>query len=246
MLSVGKTDVGNVRPNNEDSILVKNEPVGVLPNLFVVADGMGGHRAGEVASSLAIRYCCECLEDKENGEILDTLIDAVRYANVKVHELGVSDEACLNMGTTFTGCCVSGGKAYIAHVGDSRLYRINSVLLEQVTTDHSYVGEMVRAGKLTPEAAENHPDRNIITRALGTDSDVKVDGTILDVKPGDMLLVCSDGLNTMLRDNEIFDIVGGAESPEQKADRLIAAAKEKGGKDNISVILICFEEGDEL
>jgi protein phosphatase len=248
MLSAGKTDVGKVRQNNEDSLLISNEPVGVLPNLFVVADGMGGHKAGEVASSLAIKYCCEYLTNNAEGrgEILDTLIDAVRFANAMVHELGLKDESYSNMGTTFTSCCISGGKAYIAHVGDSRLYKINANETERVTTDHSYVEEMLRAGRITPEEAENHPDRNIITRALGTDGDVKADGTVIDVKQGDMLLICSDGLNTMLKDAEIADILNSDLLLQQKADRLVEAANEKGGRDNISVILICFEEGDEL
>ncbi len=249
MRGIGKTDVGRVRANNEDSIFIKNEPLGVLPNLYVVADGMGGHKAGEVASSLAIRYCCDYLNSVEvcRGEILDTLIDAVRFANAKVHEFSKSDESCSNMGTTFVGCSVAGNTAYIVHVGDSRLYRVGSDYLEQITTDHSYVEEMVRAGKLTHEEAENHPDRNIITRAVGTNDNVEADGIVLNVNSGDILLICSDGLNTMLKDDRILDIIKDSGcSLEQRLDKLIDSANENGGRDNISAILIDFGEGSEL
>lgn len=248
MLGIGKTDVGRVRTNNEDSVFIKNEPVGALPNLFVVADGMGGHKAGEVASNLAIKYCCEYLEGKKDSgdEILDTLIGAVRYANTKVYEFAECDESCSNMGTTFVGCSVLGLTAYIAHVGDSRLYRINSGGIEQITTDHSYVEEMVKAGKLTHEEAENHPDRNIITRAVGTSVEVEADGIVLNAAKGDIILICSDGLNTMVKDNEILEIVTAPDSLQQKLDRLVARANEMGGRDNISAILIDLGEGCEL
>lgn len=248
MIGIGKTDIGRVRSNNEDSVLVKNEPVGMLPNLYIVADGMGGHKAGEVASNLAITSCCDNLiYDASGEEILDTLIDAVRAANVTVFNYAAENTDCSNMGTTFVGCCVDGNTAYIAHVGDSRLYRIGADSIEQITTDHSYVGEMVRAGKLTPEEAENHPDRNIITRALGTNASVEADGLVVNLKDDDILLLCSDGLNTMLKNDEILSIVRRDGSTlEQRLDMLIDAANEKGGKDNISAILIDLGEVDKL
>lgn len=131
------------------------------------------------------------------------------------------------------------------HVGDSRLYKINKDAIEQVTMDHSFVAEMVRAGKLTPEEAEVHPDRNVITRAVGTDPEVQIDGLVIDINGGDTLLICSDGLNTMLSDSEIFEIVSQMQQrPEEKLERLIESANQKGGKDNISAILICCGEGD--
>ncbi len=247
MLAIGKTDMGKVRGNNEDAVLIKNEPVGILPNLFIVADGMGGHKAGEVASNLAIRYCCEYLNspEHERGELLDSLIDAVCYANKMVYDISLSESSCSNMGTTFTGCSVKDNTAYIVHVGDSRLYKINKDAIEQVTMDHSFVAEMVRAGKLTPEEAEVHPDRNVITRAVGTDPEVQIDGIVVDINSGDTLLICSDGLNTMLSDSEIFEIVSQMQQrPEEKLERLIESANQKGGKDNISAILICCGEGD--
>lgn len=243
MFGIGKTDVGKIRENNEDSVLIKNEPVGALPNLFVVADGMGGHKAGEVASSLAIRYCCDYLsEENVQGEMLDELIDGVRYANEMVYEFSRSDDKCSNMGTTFVGCTIYDNRAYIAHVGDSRMYKITNDDIEQITMDHSYVAEMVRAGKLTPEEAENHPDRNIITRAVGTDPKVEVDGIVLDIKKDDILLLCSDGLSTMVSDREIFNIAKDNRlTLNDRIDALIDRANENGGRDNISVILISWE-----
>ena len=249
MLGIGKTDMGRVRGNNEDSVLVNNQPVGMLPNLFIVADGMGGHNAGEVASSLAIKYCCEYLNSPQQNrdEPLDNLTDALYYANSKVYETSRSNSSCRNMGTTFTGCTIRDNMAYIAHVGDSRLYKINREGIEQITTDHSYVAEMVRAGKITPQEAEIHPERNIITRAVGIEPFVKIDGSVIGLSEDDILLICSDGLNTMLKDDEIFAIVSQADiTPEEKLDRLIADANEKGGADNISVILICLKGGDSV
>lgn len=249
MLGIGKTDVGRVRSNNEDSVLISNTPVGVLPNLYIVADGMGGHKAGEVASSLAIKSCCDYLaSDKANGgEILDTLIDSVRYANVCVYGAGREDNRLSNMGTTFVGCCVCSAAVYIAHVGDSRLYRIGRDCIEQITSDHSFVAEMVKAGKLTPEEAENHPDRNIITRAVGTNESVKVDGIVLNAAKDDIILICSDGLNTMLTDEEILGIISDTElNLNEKLTKLVDCANANGGRDNISVILIDLGEGQAL
>lgn len=248
MRGIGKTDIGRVRTKNEDSVLISNEPVGsgIVPNLYIVADGMGGHKAGEVASTLAIRYCLEYINDEKNagGEILDTLIDAVRFANERVYEISKSDASCSNMGTTFTGCVVNGGTVYVAHVGDSRLYKIGAETIERVTTDHSFVEEMVKAGKLTREEADNHPDRNIITRAVGTAESVEVDGIITAATAKDKLLICSDGLNTMLSDEEIMAVVNDSTlSDEQCVDTLIAKANERGGKDNISAVLIDLGEG---
>ncbi len=249
MLGIGKTDMGRVRANNEDSVLINNQPVGVLPNLFVVADGMGGHKAGEVASSLAIKYCCEYLTSpsQERGELLDSLADSVYYANSKVYEVSLQDSECSNMGTTFTGCSIKDNRAYIVHVGDSRLYKITRDSIEQITMDHSFVAEMVRAGKLTPEEAEVHPDRNIITRALGTDPQVKIDGFVINLTEDDVLLICSDGLNTMLDDDLIFKILSQKDvSPEDKLNTLIETANNNGGTDNISVILIYLKGGDSV
>lgn len=243
MFGIGETHVGKIRENNEDSVLIKNEPVGALPNLYVVADGMGGHKAGEIASSLAIRYCCDYLsEENVQGELLDELIDGVRYANEMVYEYSRSNDDCSNMGTTFVGCTISDSRAYIAHVGDSRLYRITNDDIEQITMDHSYVAEMVRAGKLTAEEAKNHPDRNIITRAVGTDPKVEVDGIVLDIGDNDILLLCSDGLCTMVGDEEIHDIVCDCNlSLDDRLKALVDKANENGGRDNISVILISWE-----
>jgi protein phosphatase len=249
MLGIGNTDVGKIRGNNEDSILVSNSPVGVLPNLYVVADGMGGHKAGEVASRNAIDFCCEYLNlpELKKGENLDALVDAVRFANDRLYDMSREYDEYSNMGTTFVGCCIDGVTAYIAHVGDSRLYKISGEEIVQITTDHSYVAEMIRAGRLTPEEAEAHPDKNIITRAVGTNPNVEIDGMVLNVDEKDILLICSDGLSNMLHNDEILNIVKNNGIPFcLKAEELVNAANEKGGKDNISAVLIGIGEGAEV
>ncbi len=247
MLGFGRTDVGKVRGHNEDNILVQNTPVGGLPDLYVVADGMGGHKAGEVASELAIKYCCAYLSDKniKEGEILDTLIEAVKFANTQVYAESRSAEQYHDMGTTFVGCTIVGETAYIAHVGDSRLYKVNKNDIEQITTDHSYVEMMVKAGEITPQEAENHPDRNIITRAVGTNDTVDVDGYVLNLAKDDIILICSDGLSTMVSNEDLFNIISKDDlTLEQRVNILVESANENGGKDNISAILIDLREGD--
>ena len=169
MVGVGKSNVGMLRPRNEDSILVSNEAIGVLPNVFVVADGMGGHKAGNVASASAIEGFTEFVKkpENENEEVLDVMISAVSYANELVHKLSQEYEEYSNMGSTFIACCIDNKSAYIAHVGDSRLYLYRDGELNQITNDHSLVAEMVRAGRMTEEEAETDCRRNVITRAVG-------------------------------------------------------------------------------
>lgn len=242
MLGYGRTDIGCVRPKNEDSIYVSNEPVGKLDNLYIVADGMGGHRAGQVASNTAIEAFLAYLnkyQPDSTEEPLDMLIGAVNMANDAVYKLGRTYEEYSEMGTTMIGATVVGNNMYVAHVGDSRLYKISDGKIEQVTNDHSLVAEMVRAGQLTEEEARNHPQRNCITRAVGTDSSVVTDGLIVRIKEKDIILICSDGLSTMLEDDEICNIASaGGFSIEDRTDMLIDAAKNNGGFDNISVVII--------
>ena len=242
MLGYGRTDIGCVRPKNEDSIYVSNEPVGKLDNLYIVADGMGGHRAGQVASNTAIEAFLAYLnkyQPDSTDEPLDMIIGAVNMANDAVYKLGRTYEEYSEMGTTIIGATVVGNNMYVAHVGDSRLYKISEGKIEQVTNDHSLVAEMVRAGQITEEEARNHPQRNCITRAVGTDSLVVTDGLIVKVKENDIILICSDGLSTMLEDDEICNIASaGGFSLEDRASMLVEAAKKNGGFDNISVIII--------
>lgn len=241
MIGFGKTDIGRRRELNEDSIFVSNIPVGELPNLYIVADGMGGHNAGEIASSLSVEYFCEFISNNslKDDEILDTIVGGVKYANDKVYQESLKNESYSNMGTTFLASVIKNDRIYIAHVGDCRLYKSNSNEMLQITTDHTYVMEMLKAGEISFDEAQNNPKSNIITRAVGVDSDVNVDGLFCDISENDRIILCSDGLYGMLTDKEIFDIISDTRfSVEEKVGRLIESALSNGGKDNISVIVI--------
>lgn len=245
MIAVGKTDIGLVRSQNQDSICIHSDSVGTLPNLFIVADGMGGHNAGDVASNTAINAFCQYAQQNRGQEILDTLIGGVQFANSEVYRMSKTDESLSNMGTTFVGVSVSGENTYVAHVGDSRLYRIREGKIAQITNDHSLINDMLRSGEITVEEAKLYPYKNIITRAVGTNASVNVDGLVEKNIDGDILLLCSDGLSGMLSRQEILDIVSDENiSLEERADKLVELAKSHGGLDNISVILVVIG-GDE-
>lgn len=241
MLSAGKTDIGRVRLKNEDTIFVSDKPVGRLENLYIVADGMGGHKAGQVASSTAneafLAYLNKYQPDTAE-EPLDMLIGGINMANEAVYSLALSYEEYGNMGTTMIAATISGSNMYIAHVGDSRLYRISDGAIEQITNDHSLVAEMVRTGQITEAEARRHPQRNCITKAVGTDPFVVSDGIILKLKQGDTILMCTDGLSTMLEDSMILEMASAQGSPMERAERLVDEANARGGNDNISVIII--------
>ncbi|MCL2873452.1 MAG: Stp1/IreP family PP2C-type Ser/Thr phosphatase [Defluviitaleaceae bacterium] len=248
MFGFGKTDVGMKRENNEDSIFVSNEKIGFLPNLFIIADGMGGHNAGEIASSKAVEYFCESVrksEDEKGEEILDCIFGSIKFANEMVLQLATSTSEYDGMGTTFTVCVCDGNKLYSGHIGDSRAYVINKSGIEQLTTDHTYVHELKTAGKITEEEAKAHPSRNVITRALGMSADTLADSKIRTLKADDYVLLCSDGLSNMLSDCAISEIVLGKGSSVEKVDALINLANENGGIDNISVIIISMKEVSE-
>jgi protein phosphatase len=235
LVVAGVTDVGRLRDGNEDSFVVDER----LP-LFAVADGMGGHRGGEVASATAI----EALRAAFAGG--RAINDAVKAANVAVIEKASNDPDLAGMGTTMTATTPVGGSALlIAHVGDSRAYRLRDGAIERLTEDHSLVEELVREGRLTEEQAESHPQRAIITRALGVDEDVAVDLYTVDVNAGDRILLCSDGLTTMLRDREIEGIARQEPDPRLAANRLVEAANEAGGEDNITVVVLDVTEVDD-
>lgn len=240
MTGIGKSDIGKIRKCNEDSIFVQNSPIGCLKNLYIVADGMGGHKSGDVASSNAVKYFCEFIKNTVGEkEILDILVDGVLYANRKVFELSQEDEAYTNMGTTFLAASVYDGKIYIVHVGDSRLYIVRNNKIKQITTDHTYVMEMVRSGIISKEEAKTHPDRNIITRALGIDSDLSIDGIFNKIFQDDVIVMCSDGLYEMVDDDYILNIINDEFlNLEEKAEKMIECANSFGGRDNISVVLI--------
>ena len=238
------SDVGRQRHGNEDSFLERSP-------LFVVADGMGGARAGEVASRMAV----EQFDHLDGADMPpeQQLAEVAKGANRKIHEMAQEDSAYAGMGTTFTAALVTGREIAIGHVGDSRLYRFRDGELERLTHDHSLVEEFVRQGKLTPEEAEVHPQRSIITRALGPEPDVEVDTYTHTGRDGDVYLINSDGLTGMINEEQVAEILRERESLEDAAEKLIAAANENGGKDNITVVLFRLgsdgedeESGDTL
>jgi PPM family protein phosphatase len=229
LVAAGVTDVGRVRDGNEDDFLDQSNRLG----LVAVADGMGGHRAGEVASATALEALRAAVASGE------PLRDAIEGANDAVLEKSVSDQEFHGMGTTLTaGMLGSDGHLVVGHVGDSRAYLVRDGELSQITDDHSLVEEMVRNGELTPEQAEVHPRRSVITRALGIDPQVEVDEYPIELQPGDRILFCSDGLTTMVRPDEIASILGREPDLRRAAQLLVDAANAAGGEDNITAVII--------
>jgi PPM family protein phosphatase len=229
VVTAGVTDVGRVRDGNEDDFIDQADRLG----LVAVADGMGGHRAGEVASATALEALRASVA---NGQ---SLRDAIEGANDAVLEKSESDLELHGMGTTLTaGMLGSDGHLVVGHVGDSRAYLVRGGELTQITTDHSLVEEMVRDGVLTPEQAEVHPQRSTITRALGIDPRVEVDEYPIELQPGDRILLCSDGLTTMVRPDEIAGILTREPDPKRAAQLLVDAANAAGGEDNITAVII--------
>ena len=233
--SFARTDTGRQRRSNEDAFYAR-------PPLFAVADGMGGARAGEVASSLLVEVLESGLPDSGNDE--ERLADRVREANAQIHELSRQDAERAGMGTTVTAAYVGDRAVALAHVGDSRAYRLHDGRLEQMTRDHSLVEELKRRGKLTEEEAEEHPQRSVITRALGPEARVDVDTVSVPAQAGDVFLLCSDGLTAMVPEERIEEIFGDGDGAglERVGRELIAEANERGGRDNITVILFSLED----
>jgi len=234
--AVAQTNIGKTRTVNQDTVFVSMEAVGCLPNLFIVADGMGGHKGGDVASSVAIESFCEFLRGAASGEeVLDVMTSAARSANDRVVAKAAESDELSGMGTTMTACTIFEGKYFIVHIGDSRAYKITEDEIVQLTNDHSYVNEMVKAGQITHDEAKGHPRRNILTRVLGVNDEMAADGYVAEVSAGSVILLCSDGLYNMVAEPNISEIIKTHENP---ARALIEAANEKGGTDNISVIVI--------
>ena len=232
------TDIGQKRHMNQDFIFTSEESVGNLPNLFVVADGMGGHNAGDFASRYGVSVLVETVRKDKNFNPVKVMRNAIEAANREVFSQSRTDPSMAGMGTTMVVCTVVGGYAYIANVGDSRLYLAGSDSMTQITQDHSLIAEMVRLGELTPEEGRNHPDKNIITRAVGTNEDVKIDFFDVKLETGDQILMCSDGLSNMVEDQRIFEILKGEDTEEDKAQVLVDEANANGGRDNIAVIVV--------
>ena len=237
MKTFSKTDLGMVREVNQDYVYVSDLPVGKLPNLFIVADGMGGHKAGEFAS----RFTVEVVKDElarstEDGP--EAMIrQAITSANQRLLETARQDSKLEGMGTTLVVATVIERTLYFANVGDSRLYLLNHDI-KQVSKDHSLVQEMVRLGGIKQEDAKNHPDKNIITRAIGAKEQVEVDFYEYRLKKGDIVLMCTDGLSNMVEDIEILHIVKGSRDIVEAVEGLINKANENGGKDNIGIVAV--------
>ena len=244
----GATDVGRVRALNEDSFYIYGFEENRQPGFCILSDGMGGHNAGEVASRCTVQFAADVLKENLEHDRLQlppkSLIAAVETANKKVYEMATSDESQSGMGATLVAAYICEDEAYIANVGDSRAYAYRNNELMQITKDHSVVEEMVAIGSITREEARNHPQKNIITRAIGTDRITEADLFEYDCMPGDCLLLCSDGLSGMLEDKEIYDILNSGTTSEHMVTSLIKAANEHGGNDNITVICVRFiQEG---
>jgi len=227
------TDTGLQRRANEDSMLVRSP-------LFVVADGMGGAQAGEVASRLAVDTFKGGLADGSDPEA--SLLAQVEQANERINELSHANIEHAGMGTTITAVYLGEQDMVVAHVGDSRAYCLRDGELMRLTDDHSLVDELIRQGKLTPEEAEEHPQRSVITRALGPEPSVEVDVRTFRARPGDVYLLCSDGLTTMLSEDELLDLLSSNPVLRDAGEQLIAAANAAGGKDNITVVLLRVED----
>ena len=230
------TDVGQKRKMNQDYVFASEGPVGNLPNLFTVADGMGGHNAGDYASSHAVRILVDEIREDADYNPVKVIRHAIEAANTEIRNRAQEDENLRGMGTTMVVATIVDQYAYVANVGDSRLYLIGHEI-NQVTEDHSYVAAMMRAGELTEEQARNHPEKNVITRAIGVAWEVKADFFEVDLKPGDKVMMCSDGLSNMIEDQRLYDVIS-SNSVEDSVRILIDEAKENGGYDNITVIVI--------
>ena len=242
MLFAVNTDIGMTRSENQDSFGYIRDMENV-PEIYVVADGMGGHKSGHVASKIAVDFVIEKLSDSklwENGknDVFDNIMDVMKAANDYIAELGSRKEEFEGMGTTMIITVYIENKLYIGHVGDSRLYIMNNKKISQITTDHSYVELLVKEGTISREDARNHPKKNIITRALGIPEKIAVDTLVMDLKENDTVIICTDGLSNKLEDKEMWEIIKGSNDLDSACRKLIDKANERGGEDNVTVILL--------
>lgn len=236
MESYGMTHIGQKRSINQDYIYYSDQPVGKLPNLYIVADGMGGHKAGDKASSFAVGRFVELASQIGKEEPVCVMKDAMEQVNRELYELAGSQAEYDGMGTTFVAVTICENEINVMNVGDSRMYLWDGKL-KQITKDHSLVEELVRNGELTREEARNHPRKNVITRAVGVEESIKIDFFQLEWEPGNRILLCSDGLSNMLSDEEIGTIIGQKMELSQIVERCMERANEEGGLDNIAVVV---------
>ena len=240
--SAGRTDVGVIRSGNEDSLILVPDR-----GIFVVADGMGGHAAGEVASEMAVRFVArelESLRGLNDSQVADRMRSAIRAANGAIFQRTLTEHDKRGMGTTVTALTLFGTHFLIGQVGDSRAYLLRDSRLSQLTKDHSYVQEQVDAGYLTPEQARTHPYSNVITRCVGANSEVMPDIYVGTVKPKDVFLLASDGLTGMLEDYQLQELLAPERMPQDEVDSLIAEANRHGGLDNITAIIVRVDAVD--
>ena len=242
MKACGLTDNGLSRESNQDSLFVSGRVD--LP-LFIVADGMGGHNAGEIASNIAVETIKEkFIENKDTlilkENIIKTIQDSVFEANKKIYFKSLGTPECSGMGTTLTMSYIYDGEIYIAHIGDSRAYFIRDSKIEQITEDDSLVNELIKNGSITVEEAKTHPQRNVITKALGTSIDIEIDIETIKYNTGDILIICSDGLSNMVKEDHVLNIIKSEDDVSLACERLVELAKENGGSDNITLIIIKF------
>ena len=244
MKACALTDTGRVRTANQDYVYASVEPVGSLPNLFVVADGMGGHQAGDYASRYIVENLVSYLQYTENSQIVPLLREAILKVNTMLYHEAKEKPEFSGMGTTLVAAVADENTLYVANVGDSRLYLVRD-RIRQVTRDHSYVEELVSLGRLERGSKDYKDKKNIITRAVGTEDKLLVDFFEVGLEPGDYILMCSDGLSTMLEDAEMEEIIGSDLELQEKAEKLITVANDNGGKDNIAVVLVDPQIGRE-
>ena len=232
-----KSDIGRMRSQNQDSVFASDKPVGKLPNLLIVADGMGGHKAGDLASRYTVETLIENIKNSHSDNPITIINDAIVNANTRLLEKAEESEDYTGMGTTLVVCTIIGESMYVANVGDSRLYLYDEKL-SQITRDHSLVEEMVALGKLNRDEARKHKRKNVITRAIGGGKEVMADFFEAELTAGNRIVMCSDGLSNMVDDGEIEQVLSSDLSIEDKTRKLIDRANENGGMDNIAVVIV--------
>lgn len=237
------TDIGRRRKLNQDTVYSCEHPIGNLSNLFIVADGMGGHKAGDYASAYTVKAIEREVEICGDDSPIKILREAISVANMEIYEKANTEPDFAGMGTTTVAASIEGDTLYVANVGDSRLYLIDDEIT-QITKDHSLVAEMVRKGSIDEVTARTHPDKNIITRAIGASKKVDIDFFEVELKPKDIILMCTDGLTNMVEDDEILRIIKSSVDVADMAENLIKMANHNGGKDNIGVVIV-ETSGDE-
>ena len=235
--TVSKTDIGLKRKLNQDYVFTADRSVGKLPNLYLVADGMGGHKAGGFASKYTIETVVEVVTCSKDDNVFSVLHQAIVEANYRIRRKASEDDSMAGMGTTLVAATVMDEVLYVANVGDSRLYLVSDEI-RQITIDHSLVEEMVRMGGINREQARNHENKNIITRAIGAQPSVNPDFFEVKLKKGERIFMCTDGVSNMLTDEEILAILNEDGTDEDRVEKIVARANEHGGRDNMGIILV--------